>query len=129
MNLKQKIYEEYFYTFILLYFYIYIQFNCKQLNIIKKVFIISTIRIDKEHAKLLDELISHLILRGKKMNKKELIGKLIEDALITEGLKNSNDLKSIENDPAWKGLKDVFKLGISDLSEKVDDILYKLNGE
>ncbi len=93
------------------------------------MFIISTIRIDKEHAKLLDELISHLILRGKKMNKKELIGKLIEDALITEGLKNSNDIKSIENDPAWKGLKDVFKLGISDLSEKVDDILYKLNGE
>ncbi len=59
------------------------------------------------------------------MNKKELI----EDALITKGLKNNNGLKSIENDPAWKGLKDVFKLGISDLSEKVDDTLYKLNGE
>jgi len=93
------------------------------------VFIISTIRIDKEHAKLLDELIAHLILRGNKMNKKELIAKLIEDALKVEGIKNSNELNSIKSDPAWKGLKDVFKLGISDLSEKVDELLYKLNGE
>ncbi len=88
------------------------------------MFIISTIRIDKENVKNLDELISHLILRGKKITKKELIGKLIKEALIAEGLKNSNELKSIESDLAWKGLKDVFSLGITDLSEKVDDILY-----
>ena len=88
------------------------------------MFIISTIRIDKENVKYLDELISHLILRGKKITKKELIGKLIKEALIAEGLKNSNELNSLESDLAWKGLNDVFKLGISDLSEKVDDVLY-----
>ncbi len=88
------------------------------------MFIISTIRIDKENAKYLDELISHLILRGKKITKKELIGKLIKEALIAEGLNNSNELNSLKSDLAWKGLKDVFKLGISDLSEKVDDLLY-----
>ena len=93
------------------------------------MFIISTIRIDKKHAKLLDELISHLILRGNKMSKKELIGKLIVNALIAEGFKNPNELNSLESDLAWKGLKDVFELGISDLSEKVDELLYKLNGE
>ena len=88
------------------------------------MFIISTIRIDKENANNLDELISHLILRGKKMTKKELIGKLIKEALIAEGLNNSNELLSLESDFAWKGLKDVFNLGISDLSEKVDELLY-----
>ncbi|TFG01537.1 MAG: hypothetical protein EU540_03450 [Promethearchaeota archaeon] len=88
------------------------------------MFIISTIRIDKEDVKYLDELISHLILRGKKITKKKLIGKLIKEALIAEGLKNSNELNSLEKDLAWTGLKDVFKLGISDLSEKVDDLLY-----
>jgi hypothetical protein len=87
----------------------------------------STIRIDKKHSELLDELISHLILRGKKMTKKELIGKLIERAFYAEGLKISDKEKKIENDPAWKGLDKMFKLGISDLSEKVDDLLYRLD--
>lgn len=89
----------------------------------------STIRIDEEHARLLDELISNLTLRGKKISKKELIGKLIENALVSEGLKNSNTGYSLEDDPAWKGLDEVFELGISDLSEKVDELLYKSNGE
>ncbi len=87
----------------------------------------STIRIDKEHAKLLDELITHLTLKGKKISKKELIGKLIENALILEGIKDSDKNVSLENDPAWKGLEDTFSLGISDLSERVDDFLYEKN--
>ena len=84
----------------------------------------STIRIDKEHAKLLDELIAHLTLRGQKISKKKLIGKLIENALILEGIKDSDKNISLENDPAWKGLEDTFNLGISDLSERVDEYLY-----
>jgi len=89
----------------------------------------STIRIDKKHSKLLDELISHLILRGKKMTKKELIGKLIERAFYAEGLKILHKEKTIEEDPAWKGLDNTFKLGILDLSEKVDELLYRLDEE
>ena len=84
----------------------------------------STIRIDKEHAKLLDELIAHLTLKGQKISKKKLIGKLIENALILEGIKDSDKNISLENDPAWKGLEDTFNLGISDLSERVDEYLY-----
>lgn len=84
-----------------------------------------TIQIDKKHSRLLDKLISHLISRGKKITKKELIGKLIERAFYAEGLKISDKEKSIENDPARKGLDNTFKLGISDLSEKVDDLLYR----
>lgn len=89
----------------------------------------STIRIDKKHLKLLDKLISHLTLRGKKISKKDLIAKLIEDAMTAEGLEEEEPTYSITDDKAWKGLDDVFKLGIEDLSERVDEFLYQLNGE
>ena len=90
---------------------------------------ISTVRIDKKHLKLLDKLVSHLTLRGNKVSKKGLVAKLIEDAMIAEGLEENETSDSIIDDHAWKGLDDVFELGIEDLSEKVDEILYQLNGE
>ena len=89
----------------------------------------STIRIDKKHLKLLDRLVSHLILRGNKVSKKDLVAKLIEEAMIAEGLEENETSYSVTDDHAWKGLNDVFELGIEDLSEKVDEILYQLNGE
>lgn len=89
----------------------------------------STVRVDKKHLKLLDKLISHLTLRGNKISKKRLLAKLIEDAMIAEGLEENEVSYSITDDHAWKGLDDVFELGIEDLSEKVDEILYQLNGE
>ncbi|MFX0024458.1 MAG: hypothetical protein ACFE9S_19225 [Candidatus Hermodarchaeota archaeon] len=93
------------------------------------MFFISTIRIDKKHIKLLDKLISHLTLRGSKISKKDLVAKLIEDAMIAEGLEENEPSDSIIDDHAWKGLEDVFELGIKDLSEKVDEILYQSNEE
>lgn len=90
---------------------------------------ISTVRIDKKHLKLLDKLISHLTLRGNKISKKGLVAKLIEDAMIAEGLEENEVPDSITDDHAWKGLDDVFELDIESLSEKVDEVLYKLNGE
>jgi len=92
------------------------------------VIFISTVRIDKKHLKLLDKLISHLILRGNKVSKKALVAKLIEDAMIAEGLEENDVLGTITDDHAWKGLEDIFELGIEDLSEKVDEVLYQLNG-
>jgi len=89
----------------------------------------STIRVDKKHLELLDKLISHLTLRGNKISKKSLVAKLIEDAMVAEGLEENETSYSITDDHAWKGLDDVFELGIEDLSEKVDEILYQLNGE
>ncbi|MFX1345144.1 MAG: hypothetical protein ACFFBC_09795 [Promethearchaeota archaeon] len=89
----------------------------------------STIRIDKRHLKLLDKLISHLTLRGKKISKKDFVAKLIEEAMTAEGLEEDESSDSIVDDHAWKGLEDVFELGIKDLSEKVDEILYPLNEE
>ncbi|MHA1479639.1 MAG: hypothetical protein ACTSPU_15715 [Promethearchaeota archaeon] len=89
----------------------------------------STVRIDKKHLKLLDKLISHLILRGNKISKKSLVAKLIEDAMVAEGIEKNDDLGSITDDHAWKGLDDVFELKLESLSENVDEILYQLNGE
>jgi len=93
------------------------------------VIFISTVRIDKKHLKLLDKLISHLILRGNKVSKKGLVAKLIEDAMIAEGLEENEVPDSITDDHAWKGLDDVFELDFESLSENVDEVLYKLNGE
>lgn len=72
---------------------------------------------------------AHLTLKGKKISKKKLIGKLIENALSAEGLEALKDLPPVKEDPAWTGLKETFKLGVSDLSEKVDYYLYEIDGE
>ncbi|MHA1670629.1 MAG: hypothetical protein ACTSV5_08620 [Promethearchaeota archaeon] len=89
----------------------------------------STIRIDKKHLTILDKLISHLTLRGNKISKKDLVAKLIEEAMIAEGIEENESSFSILDDYAWKGLDDVFEIGIKDLSEKVDEFLYQLNEE
>ena len=85
----------------------------------------STVRIDKKHLKLLDKLISHLILRGNKIDMKDLVAKLIEDAMVAECLEENDNLGSITDDHAWIGLDDVFELKIERLSENVDEILYQ----
>ncbi len=89
----------------------------------------STIRIDAKHARLLDRLVAQITMRGKKVNKMALVGKLIEDASKTEGIPLIDEPIPLEEDPAWTGLQEIFNLGISDLSENVDKYLYRLNGE
>ena len=89
----------------------------------------STIRIDERHQKLLDKLIANMILRGRKMNKKKIIGELIESALISEGIPIEDKLGTLEEDPAWIGLSETFHLGHPELSENVDALLYRLDGE
>lgn len=49
--------------------------------------------------------------------------------MIAEGLEENESSDSVTNDHAWKGLEDVFELGIEDLSEKVDELLYQINEE
>ena len=86
----------------------------------------STIRIDEDHQKMLEKLIATFILRGKKTNKKQLIGELIEKALKSEGIMvNDSELSPLEEDPAWINLDDCISSGISDLSENIDEYLYR----
>lgn len=53
---------------------------------------------------------------------------MIEDALSSEGLDISKNLPPLTDDPGWIGLNETFKLGVSDLSEKVDHDLYEIDG-
>ena len=91
--------------------------------------IMSTIRIDEEHVQLLEKLLAGMRLLGKKMNKKELVGKLIENAYKEESIRFKENLIPLDQDPAWIGLDVTFDLGITDLSTKVDEYLYKLDGD
>jgi hypothetical protein len=84
----------------------------------------STIRIDEQHNRLLETLLAHLQLRGKKITKKEMIGILIEDALKTEGISTARGDLPVEQDAAWIGMDETFHTGIKDLSERVDEFLY-----
>ncbi|TXT57240.1 MAG: hypothetical protein BAJALOKI2v1_510028 [Promethearchaeota archaeon] len=46
-----------------------------------------------------------------------------------EALDISNNLPPLKDDPGWTGLNETFKLGVSDLSEKVDHYLYEIDGK
>ena len=86
----------------------------------------STIRIDEKHQKLLDILMANLVLKGKKTNKKKIIGELIENALLQEGIPiNDKNFPPLSEDPAWLKLDDCFSSGIDDLSENIDEYIYK----
>ena len=63
------------------------------------------------------------------MNKKKSIKKYIEKMSISNGISSDGILVPLEEDPAWIGLKDTFHLGFPNLSENVDALLYRLDGE
>ena len=90
----------------------------------------STIRINKKHQEILDRLLARLVLQGKKINKKDFIGQLIEKAAQNDSILNIYDgFLPLSEDPAWIGLQKTYKLGHTNLSESVDQELYKLDGE
>ncbi len=88
----------------------------------------SSIRVSKKHVELLDRLIAVLLLRGKKISKKDLIGKIIEDAAASEGIILDEETVPLEKDIAWLCLEESFDFGIPDLSENVDKYLYEDKG-
>jgi hypothetical protein len=82
----------------------------------------STVRLDEQHAKMLDDLKAKLTLQGKKISKQELIGKIIEVASKnTDSLFEDQPPEAIDDDE----LK-VFDWGVSDTSTTVDEYLYGL---
>lgn len=61
------------------------------------------------------------------MNKKKSIRKYLEKLLISKGISRDDKLIPLEEDPAWIGLKDTFRLGHPELSENVDSLLYQID--
>jgi hypothetical protein len=97
-----------------------------QISIQYIIYYMSTTRVEEKHQKLLDKILAKRVLRGAKISKTKLIGKLIEEAAISEGICGyDDDIIPFEEDPAWKGLQITYDLGISDLSERVDEFHIK----
>ena len=68
----------------------------------------SAIKLDPERAALLDRLIAHLLLRGRKISKQEFLGELIDRAARELGETTPKELPPLEEDPAWIGLSKAY---------------------
>ncbi|MHA2295587.1 MAG: hypothetical protein ACXAEU_22535 [Candidatus Hodarchaeales archaeon] len=65
----------------------------------------STVRLSEEDDILLEKLRTRYILMGKKMTKKEILGKLIKETALKFEEQTFQDPNDLEEDPAWKLLK------------------------
>ena len=85
-------------------------------------------KIDTEEDDLLEKLRAKMILRGKKMTKKDIIGELIKKASEKEELYSNDTLDTslpLEKDPMWKILNNPDQTGLRDTSTKIDEYIYK----
>ena len=87
---------------------------------------LTTVRLSKDDEDLLERLRARYILMGKKMTKKEILGRLIrQETNKYEEESLSRPLPKLEDDPAWKKLQAPLKWGIKDTSITVDKYLYQ----
>ena len=92
--------------------------------------IVTTIRLDETDDELLERIRAKLILMGKKVTKKEILGRLIREDHEKLDLINDaelHDAPPLFEDPAWKMLSSPISWGISDTSTTVDEYLYSKN--
>ncbi|MHA2294098.1 MAG: hypothetical protein ACXACK_18210 [Candidatus Hodarchaeales archaeon] len=86
----------------------------------------TTVRLSKDDEDLLERLRARYILMGKKMTKKEILGKLIRhEAKKFEDQPVNHHLPELEDDIAWNLLFKPMKWGIKDTSTTVDEHLYQ----
>ncbi|MHA1983565.1 MAG: hypothetical protein ACW967_04345 [Candidatus Hodarchaeales archaeon] len=87
----------------------------------------TTVKLDSEDDEILEKLRAKMILRGKKMTKKEILGKLIKQASTQEEFYDADVLNQsfpLEEDPFWVILQKPDKLELTDTSTKIDDYVY-----
>lgn len=87
----------------------------------------TTVKLDSEDDELLEKLRAKMILRGKKMTKKDILGKLIKQASVQEELFENDVLDQsvpLEEDEFWRILQRPDKLEMTDTSTKVDEYVY-----
>lgn len=86
-----------------------------------------TVKLDKEHKKSLERFIASLIVQeGLKVTLQEALGLMVDYSLENkdEIIKRLQGLPPLEEDPAWKMLKEPDDWGVEDASEKIDGYLY-----
>ena len=87
----------------------------------------TTVKIDTEDDASLEKLRAKMILRGKKMTKKDIIGELIRKATKEEEVYTDDGIDMsvpLDKDPMWDILHSPDPTEITDTSTNVDEYLY-----
>ena len=87
----------------------------------------TTVKLDSDDDELLEILRAKMIIRGKKMAKKDILGDSVKKASRVESIFHDDNIDNsvpLEEDHFWIILNNPAKLGLKDTSVNVDDCLY-----
>jgi len=87
----------------------------------------TTMKLDKDRKRALNRFLASLLIEGNvKMSLQELLGMMVDYSLENRGelVKRIKKMPPLEDDPAWKMLKEPDNWGAADASEKIDEYLY-----
>jgi hypothetical protein len=88
---------------------------------------VTTVKLDENRKEALDRFLASLILKsGVKVGVQEILGLMVDYSLENsdELIKRIRKLPPLEDDPAWRMLKEPDNWGVEDASEKIDEYLY-----
>jgi len=89
--------------------------------------LVTTVKLDESRKQALDRFLASLIVEGNvKVSLQEILGLIVDYSLENrdELVKRIKKLPPLEDDPAWRMLKEPDNWGVEDASEKVDEYLY-----
>jgi len=89
--------------------------------------VVTTVKLDESRKQALDRFLASLLLkRGVKVSLQEILGLMVDYSLENrdELVKRIKKLPPLEDDPAWRMLKEPDNWGVEDASEKIDGYLY-----
>jgi hypothetical protein len=89
--------------------------------------LVTTVKLDESRKQALDRFLASLIVEGGvKVSLQEILGLMVDYSLENRDklVKRIKKLPPLEDDPAWKMLKEPDDWGVTDASEKIDEYLY-----
>lgn len=90
-------------------------------------FVTVTVKIEEKKKAKVDRFLASIMLQeGVRVTLQEAIGLMIDYALENEGevIKKLKELPILEEDPAWKVLKNPKHWGVKDSSKRIDEFVY-----
>lgn len=90
-------------------------------------FVTVTVKIEEEKKAKVDRFLASIMLQeGVKVTQQEAIGLMIDYALENEEevIKKLRELPLLEEDSAWKALKNPKHWGVKDSSKRIDEFVY-----
>jgi hypothetical protein len=89
--------------------------------------LVATVKLDESRKQALDRFLASLIVEGGvKVSLQEILGLMVDYSLENRDklVKRIKKLPPLEDDPAWRMLKEPDDWGVADASEKIDEYLY-----